>query len=177
MKFIPMGFDHIVLYVRDQAVSKEFYEGVLGCTVAKINPSVPIIHLRFGEQLDLHHVEDEFAEIFAALDAPFFQHRECHRPELLQRVFTNAGQQFLTRNVPDFAFPRSADGFPGVIEGFPQKEVGVAVIARVFGQYGFNEFLEIGSLHVMEIFPDRLTPSVGAPCDTPSLPTRPATEQ
>ena len=51
MKFIPMGFDHIVLYVRDQAVSKEFYEGVLGCTVAKINPSVPIIHLRFGEQL------------------------------------------------------------------------------------------------------------------------------
>ena len=24
---------------------------VLGCTVAKINPSVPIIHLRFGEQL------------------------------------------------------------------------------------------------------------------------------
>jgi len=56
MKFIPMGFDHIVLYVRDQAVSKAFYEGVLGCTVAKINPIASIIHLRFGEQLiDLIH--------------------------------------------------------------------------------------------------------------------------
>ena len=51
MKFIPMGFDHIVLHVRDQAVSKAFYEGVLGCTVAKINPIASIIHLRFGEQL------------------------------------------------------------------------------------------------------------------------------
>jgi glyoxylase I family protein len=51
MKFVPMGFDHIVLYVRDQAASQKFYEGVLGCTVAKINPRVPIIHLRFGEQL------------------------------------------------------------------------------------------------------------------------------
>jgi catechol 2,3-dioxygenase-like lactoylglutathione lyase family enzyme len=51
MTFIPMGFDHIVLYVRDQAVSKAFYEGVLGCTVAKINPTFSIIHLRFGEQL------------------------------------------------------------------------------------------------------------------------------
>ena len=51
MKFVPMGFDHIVLYVRDQAVSQKFYEDVLGCTVAKINPRIPIIHLRFGEQI------------------------------------------------------------------------------------------------------------------------------
>jgi catechol 2,3-dioxygenase-like lactoylglutathione lyase family enzyme len=51
MKFVPMGFDHIVLHVRDQAVSQKFYESVLGCTVAKINPIVRIIHLRFGEQL------------------------------------------------------------------------------------------------------------------------------
>ena len=51
MKFIPMGFDHIVLHVRDQAVSKAFYESVLGCTVAKINPVASIVHLRFGEQL------------------------------------------------------------------------------------------------------------------------------
>lgn len=51
MKFVPMGFDHIVLYVRDQAASQKFYESVLGCTVAKINPVVKIVHLRFGEQL------------------------------------------------------------------------------------------------------------------------------
>src|SRR5262245_26648911 len=49
--FKPLGIDHVVLRVRDQAVSQKFYVDVLGCTVARINERVSLIHLRFGEQM------------------------------------------------------------------------------------------------------------------------------
>ena len=49
--FKPLGIDHVVLRVRDQAVSQRFYVDVLGCTVARINERISLIHLRFGDQL------------------------------------------------------------------------------------------------------------------------------
>jgi catechol 2,3-dioxygenase-like lactoylglutathione lyase family enzyme len=49
--FKPLGLDHVVLRVRDQAVSQRFYVDVLGCTVARINERISLIHLRFGDQL------------------------------------------------------------------------------------------------------------------------------
>ena len=49
--FKPLGFDHVVLRVRDQAVSQRFYVDVLGCTVARVNERISLIHLRFGDQL------------------------------------------------------------------------------------------------------------------------------
>lgn len=48
--FTPLGLDHVVLLVRDQAVSQIFYTAVLGCTVDAVNEKAQIIHLRFGEQ-------------------------------------------------------------------------------------------------------------------------------
>ena len=47
----PLGIDHVVLRVRDQAVSQRFYVDVLGCTVARVNERISLIHLRFGDQL------------------------------------------------------------------------------------------------------------------------------
>ena len=47
----PLGLDHVVLTVRDQAKSRQFYEDVLGCTLAKFNERISLIHLRFGEAL------------------------------------------------------------------------------------------------------------------------------
>lgn len=49
--FTPLGIDHVVLRVRDQARSQRFYCDVLGCTVAKVNERVSLIHLRFGDQM------------------------------------------------------------------------------------------------------------------------------
>jgi glyoxylase I family protein len=45
----PLGLDHVVLRVRDQAASRRFYVDVLGCTVAHVNEKFSLIHLRFGE--------------------------------------------------------------------------------------------------------------------------------
>lgn len=48
--FTPLAFDHVVLRVRDQAVSERFYREVLGCTLDRVNERASLIHLRFGEQ-------------------------------------------------------------------------------------------------------------------------------
>src|SRR5258706_314289 len=49
--FKPLGLDHVVLRVRDQEKSQRFYEDVLGCTLAKFNERISLIHLRFGDAL------------------------------------------------------------------------------------------------------------------------------
>jgi len=49
--FTPLGLDHVVLRVRDQGVSQQFYIDVLGCTLERINAPLSLVHLRFGEQL------------------------------------------------------------------------------------------------------------------------------
>ena len=49
--FTPLGLDHVVFRVRDQAASQRFYTDVLGCTVDHVNERISLIHLRFGEQM------------------------------------------------------------------------------------------------------------------------------
>jgi catechol 2,3-dioxygenase-like lactoylglutathione lyase family enzyme len=49
--FTPLGLDHVVLRVRDQAVSQQFYIDVLGCTLERVNAPLSLVHLRFGDQL------------------------------------------------------------------------------------------------------------------------------
>ncbi len=49
--FTPLGLDHIVLRVRDQARSSRFYQEVLGCTVDRVNEKFSLVQLRFGEHL------------------------------------------------------------------------------------------------------------------------------
>jgi catechol 2,3-dioxygenase-like lactoylglutathione lyase family enzyme len=49
--FTPLGLDHVVLRVRDQAAAQRFYVGTLGCTVDHVNERVSLVQLRFGDQL------------------------------------------------------------------------------------------------------------------------------
>src|SRR5437762_28141 len=51
LPFTPLGLDHVVLRVRDQAATQQFYIDVLGCTLERVNAPLSLIHLRFGEQL------------------------------------------------------------------------------------------------------------------------------
>lgn len=47
----PLGLDHVVLRVKDQAASARFYTEVLGCTVDHVNEAISLVQLRFGEHL------------------------------------------------------------------------------------------------------------------------------
>ena len=49
--FAPLGLDHVVLHVRDQAAAQRFYEDVLGCTLDHVNRPISLVQLRFGEHL------------------------------------------------------------------------------------------------------------------------------
>src|SRR3972149_6410945 len=49
--FEPLGLDHVVLHVRDQAASRRFYTEVLGCTVDHLNAKFSLVQLRFGQHL------------------------------------------------------------------------------------------------------------------------------
>jgi glyoxylase I family protein len=51
MPFTPIGLDHIVLRVRDQAASQRFYIDELGCTLDHVNEAISLVQLRFGEHL------------------------------------------------------------------------------------------------------------------------------
>src|SRR2546430_862446 len=60
---------------------------------------VTAVLLGLGQQPGFDHVENDFAEILAALNAPRFEHAQRHRTELLQCVVANAVEQFLAGNV------------------------------------------------------------------------------
>jgi len=47
--FTPLGLDHVVFRVRDQAAAQAFYVDVLGCSVDHVNERISLIHLRFGD--------------------------------------------------------------------------------------------------------------------------------
>lgn len=49
--FDPLGLDHVVLHVRDQAASRRFYTEVLDCTLDHVNERFSLVQLRFGEHL------------------------------------------------------------------------------------------------------------------------------
>ncbi len=49
--FQPLGLDHVVLRVADQAASRAFYEQMLGCTLEFINEPIRLVQLRFGDAL------------------------------------------------------------------------------------------------------------------------------
>src|SRR3990170_3676141 len=49
--FEPLGLDHVVLHVKDQAASRRFYTEVLGCTLEHLNAKSSLVQLRFGLHL------------------------------------------------------------------------------------------------------------------------------
>ena len=51
MPYTPLGLDHIMLRVRDQAAAQKFYIEMLGCTLDFVNEKISLVQLRFGEHM------------------------------------------------------------------------------------------------------------------------------
>jgi hypothetical protein len=124
---------------------ERFAEGVGEIvTLLKI---VARIFIRFRKQADFHHVENEFAEIAAVFDAPFFEHRFGHRAELHERELPDAVEQFLAGHMADFAVVFLADDFLREVERLAEKNVGVPRVTRILREDLLHGFVEIDFLH------------------------------
>ena len=53
MEFEALGLEHIALRVRDMDAAQAFYVGILGCSIYRVNPEVPLVQMRFGEHLTI----------------------------------------------------------------------------------------------------------------------------
>lgn len=51
LAFTPLGIDHVVLTVRDQAASQRFWVEVMGCVLDHVNEPISLVQLRFGDAL------------------------------------------------------------------------------------------------------------------------------
>jgi len=49
--FTPLGIDHVVLTVRDQAASQRFWINLMGCVLDHVNEAISLVQLRFGAAL------------------------------------------------------------------------------------------------------------------------------
>lgn len=107
--FQMTGLDHIVLRVADLPRMLAFYEGVLGCTVDKVQAKIGLTQLRAGRSLiDLITLDGELGKLggagpgsegrnldhFALAIVPFDEaalraHLEHHRVEI-----TDSGQRY-----------------------------------------------------------------------------------
>ena len=62
-----LGFDHIVLRVRDRARMVSFYTGALGCSVDRDRPELGLTHLRAGrDMIDIVTVEGPLGRVGGA---------------------------------------------------------------------------------------------------------------
>ena len=66
-----VGYDHIVLRVRDKAAMLGFYEGVLGLTVDRDRPELGLTHVRLGAQMiDLVTLDGPLGKLGGAAPGP-----------------------------------------------------------------------------------------------------------
>src|ERR1051325_3596281 len=109
---------------------------------------VASVGLGFAEQPGVHHVEDEFAEIFAAMDAPFIEDGCGHRTELLESKLANAVEQLAAADVARgggflAALALAGLGLLRVIERLAQEMIRAARVALVSGANLLEYFAQV----------------------------------
>ena len=101
----------------------------------------------FGEQIIFHHVKNDLPKILPAMNPPFAQHGQGHRPKLEEREIADASQQFLRGHMAGLGLMLPADFFLGEIQRFPQKKIGRPMIALVVGHDLLQDFFKINGMH------------------------------
>ena len=84
-----LGYDHIVLRIRDKAAMLAFYEGVLGLAVDRDRPELGLTHIRLGAQMiDLITLDGPLGKLGGA--APGGEGRNVDHFALQVRPFDEA---------------------------------------------------------------------------------------
>ena len=84
-----VGYDHIVLRIRDKAAMLAFYEGVLGLVVDRDRPELGLTHIRLGAQMiDLITLDGPLGKLGGA--APAQEGRNVDHFALQVRPFDEA---------------------------------------------------------------------------------------
>ena len=112
--------------------------------------NLPGCLFRFPEQADLDHVENNFAEVFAAFDAPFLEDHRGHRAELRECVFADAIEQFLAADVAHLFAILPEDQFLGVVERVFDEVVSIPLITGVLGEDQVQRGVKGQFLHITE---------------------------
>src|SRR5260221_5710887 len=134
---------------------------------------VAAVLVGLGEQADLHHVENDVAEVAAVFHAPFLEHGHGHGAELLERKLPDAVEQLLPGDVADAPAALLADEFLGEVERLAHESLGVARVARVLRHDLLHGFVEIDFVHFKVWLLDSLSPD--SRCDMFSPPSPSAT--
>src|ERR1700693_1396426 len=86
------------------------------------------IFLGFSKNSGPDQIENHVPDILAALDSPIIEHRDHHRPELLERVLPNAVEQFRTGHMTHGGAFDLLLLFSGEIERVAQKNIRLPLI-------------------------------------------------
>src|SRR5260221_1066034 len=137
---------------------------------------LPAVVRGLCQQIALHHVEDNLAEILAPAHPPLVKDHLGHGAELLQGVAPNACQQLLPGHVADLVLGFLVHYFLGEIEGLADKQVSVPMVEPI-GQDQFIEgIFRVDVLHNFTARVRRRAGRAGVLCAMPSPPSRSGTK-
>jgi hypothetical protein len=124
---------------------KRFAESVIEVVTAF--EVVAAVFLGFAEEAEIDHIEDDFTDIFAAMEAPFVEERFGHGAILFESEFANAFEQFLAGDMADFVAIGFDDFLLGVIEAFADEEISFAMVPRVLFDDFVENLIEVNRVH------------------------------
>jgi Flp pilus assembly protein TadD len=111
------------------------------------------VAVRLPEDSNLDEVENHFAEVLTAFNAPVAEDRRRHWSELLERMLANALEELLTGDMPG-AFTRFLAQLDRVIERVFEEVVSFGIEARIIAYDALESFGKIQFLHKLIADPE-----------------------
>ena len=98
----------------------------------------------------LDEVEDDLAEVFAFVDAPFVENCFAHGAEFFEGVLAEAVEELGAGDVVVCGFA-AFEGFERVVESFADEGVGFCVVTSIFPNDRIDDAREVKLLHIQSV--------------------------